>query len=265
MPDNIITRDGIRLVYDEAGKGGPPMLFVHGFGGDARHFDAQLEHFGRRHRVVALDRRGHGRSDKPEGPYTIAAIAEEVGWTARELGLHRPVLVAHSMGAIGIELAAQSPDLLSALVLLDTPLFPPLAVEQTFRGVLDGLRTEGYRQVIGNLCDRLIFLPTDDRARRARLHEAMLRTPQRVMASTWEGFCAYDPAAALARCRLPVLLVAGVMPFDEGKVRQLCPQVVVGRTVGAGHFHQLEVADQVNAMIERFLTVSAPDQGRSTS
>src|SRR5688572_6225426 len=97
---SFIERNGVRLSYQEAGRAGPPMLFVHGFGGDTRHFEPQMEHFQRTRRVVAIDRRGHGQSDKPEGPYSVPAIAEEVAWTARELGLHRPVIVVHSMGAI---------------------------------------------------------------------------------------------------------------------------------------------------------------------
>jgi pimeloyl-ACP methyl ester carboxylesterase len=254
MPN--ITRDKVRLVYDEAGSGGPPMLFVHGFGGDARHFSPQLEHFKRSRRVVALDRRGHGRSDKPAGPYTIAAIAEEVAWTARELGLHKPVLVVHSMGAIGLEVAARNPDLLAGLVVLDAPLFEPPSVRQMFAELGAGLASPAYRDVIAATCDRLIFLPTDDKARRARLHEAILETPQAVLASTWAGFLDYDPAPTATACKLPLLYVGSVMPVDEARLRQLCPQVVLGRTVGAGHMHQVEVPAQVNAMIEQFMKIS---------
>jgi pimeloyl-ACP methyl ester carboxylesterase len=152
--------------------------------------------------------------------------------------------------------AAQAPELLSALVLLDSPVFPSPAVATAFADLGAGLRTPGYRDVIAGLCERLIFLPTDDKARRARLHEAMLATPQSVLAATWEGFGAYDPTAALAACKLPMLFVSSVMPADEARLRALCPQVVFGRTVGAGHLHQLEVPEQVNAMIERFLRVA---------
>lgn len=45
---------------------------------------------------------------------------------------------------------------------------------------------------------------------------------------------------------------------DMPRLRAVCPHVVTGQTVGAGHFHQLEVPEQVNAMIERFLAVSLP-------
>ncbi len=256
MPE--LKRDGVRLVYDEAGSGGPPMMFVHGWGGDARHFEAQVAHFRHERRVVAVDRRGHGRSDVTDGPYTIPAIAEEVAWTARELGLHRPVLVMHSMGAIGLEAASRWPELFSALVVLDAPAFPPPPVRAAFAQMAAALRTPAYRDAIDATCEQMIFLPTDDKARRARLHEGLVGTPQHVLASTWENFLAYDPAPAAAQCKLPMLYVGSVMPCDEAAMRALCPQLVIGRTVGAGHFHQLEVPDQVNGMIARFLQVARP-------
>lgn len=253
MPSLI--RNGVRLTYREAGSGGPPLLFVHGFGGSAEHFSPQLEYFKRRHRAVALDRRGHGESDKPEAAYTIPEIASEVAWTARELGLHKPVVVVHSMGAIGFELVRQEPGLASALAVLDAPLFPPPPVQQAFAELGSALRTPGYREAIGAVCDQLIFLPSDDAARRSQLHNAMFDTPQSIMSATWDGMLAYDLTPAAASCRIPTLCVASVMPCDEARLRELCPQLTFGRTVGAGHFHQLEVPDQVNAMLERFIAL----------
>ena len=250
-----LTRDGIRLTYEEAGSGGPALLFVHGFGGSAQHFAPQLEHFARSRRVVALDRRGHGRSDKPEGPYTIPAIAEEVIWSLGELGLHKPVLVVHSMGAIGFEVARQAPAAISALITLDAPLFAPPPAQQAFRDLLEGLASPGYRDVIDATCERLIFLPTDDKLRRTQLHAAMLETPQHVLVDTWKHFLAYDLLPAAQRLELPLLCVNSVMPCDEAQLRNACPQVVFGRSVGAGHFHQLEVPAQINGMIERFVAI----------
>lgn len=250
-----LTRNGVRLAYHEAGSGGPSLLFVHGFGGSAEHFAPQLEYFKRQHRVVALDRRGHGASDKPEAAYTIPEIASEVAWTARELGLHKPVVVVHSMGPIGFELVRQEPDLASALIVLDAPLFPPAPIQHAFAQLGAALHSPAYREAIGASCDQFIFLPTDDAARRDRLHAALLETPQSILSATWDGLLAYDLTPAAASCKIPTLCVAAVMPCDETRLRELCPRVTFGRTVGAGHFHQLEVPDQVNAMIERFIAL----------
>jgi pimeloyl-ACP methyl ester carboxylesterase len=59
-------------------------------------------------------------------------------------------------------------------------------------------------------------------------------------------------------CEAPILLLLKGIDADSEplRLRKIRPDIEVGVTVGAGHFHQLEVPDQVNAMIERFLAVS---------
>jgi hypothetical protein len=56
-----------------------------------------------------------------------------------------------------------------------------------------------------------------------------------------------------------VLNIQAASPLtDLARFQQLCPQLINGQTVGAGHFNQLEVPEQVNAMIERFLAIALP-------
>src|SRR5262249_18355563 len=148
---------------------------------------------------------------------------EEVAWTARELGLYKPILVAHSMGVIGLEVTHRYPDLVSALVLVDSPIFAPREVESAFQQLLEGLRSPGYRDVVAQACDRMIFLPTDDKSRRARLHASLLETPQHVLVSTWGQLLSHDATNAAAHCTVPLLFIAAVMPWDESRLRALCP------------------------------------------
>ena len=85
----------------------------------------------------------------------------------------------------------------------------------------------------------------------------MTSAPAAVIQGCFDGIMAADMEGAARKCKVPFLYLAAAAPLaDLTKLRQLCPQVVIGQTVGAGHFHQLEVPDQVNAMIERFLQVS---------
>lgn len=251
-----LNRNGVNLAYQEAGRGAPPLLLVHGFCGNHTHLSPQFDYFRRNHRVVAVDRRGHGCSDKPEQPYTIQGFADDLGWLCLELGLYRPVVVVHSMGAIGLELATRFPDLPAALVLLDAPFAPPPAVQAGFQHLLHGLRSPAYREVLRQTADSLIFLPTDNQQRKAQLVAGMVELPQQVIVSTWENFLAHNTEAAAAQCLVPVLHLGSVFPANLARLRELCPQLVTGQTVGAGHFHQLEVPEQVNAMIDRFLTIS---------
>ncbi len=64
----------------------------------------------------------------------------------------------------------------------------------------------------------------------------------------------FDDVAAVLACRAPFLYIdAGTPNVDVNRLRRMAPHLALGRTVGSGHFNQLEVPDQVNAMIARFL------------
>ncbi len=89
--------------------------------------------------------------------------------------------------------------------------------------------------------------------------DTMSSAPQHVMASAFEHLGACDTAGAAAACKVPFLaLYAERVVSDLARLRALCPHVMTGQTVGAGHFHQLEVPEQINAMIERFLAIALP-------
>ena len=75
------------------------MVFVHGFGGQASQWKYQLRKFANANRVIALDLRGHGQSDKPAGEYTMAEIQKDLETALEVLGVKgRFVLVGHSFG-----------------------------------------------------------------------------------------------------------------------------------------------------------------------
>ena len=68
----FLSGEGIRLAFDTAGAGDPPIIFVHGWSCDRSYFAPQFEHFAVSHAVVAMDLRGHGDSSSPI--LTLAAM-----------------------------------------------------------------------------------------------------------------------------------------------------------------------------------------------
>jgi pimeloyl-ACP methyl ester carboxylesterase len=266
-----LVRDGVALAYEEAGSGTPPLLLVHGWLCDRTYLAPQLEHFRRRHRVVAVDLRGHGESDKPGQEYTMAGLADDLAWLCGQLGVEKPVVVGHSMGGVvALQLAARLPKPPAAIVALDSPIALPSALLRHLRSLDEPLKGTRYREEARRFAEGL-FLPTDDAGRRARIVEQMSSAPQHVIISASEGLFAdpYASAAAAPTIPIPLLVVtsAGSHMSDLGRLRELCPDLVTGQTVGAGHFHQLEVPEQVNAMIERFITIAVanPARGAQTS
>lgn len=99
MP-TVTASDGVRLHYEESGRG-VPIVFVHEFAGDHRSFEPQVRFFSRSHRCIAFDARGYLPSDVPETPeaYGQDTARDDVLAVLDGLGLEHAHLVGHSMGA----------------------------------------------------------------------------------------------------------------------------------------------------------------------
>jgi pimeloyl-ACP methyl ester carboxylesterase len=162
---------------------------------------------------------------------------------------------------IAIELAARHPSLPSAVIADDPgPINPPPEVRNIYEGFameLGGPDGEAVRRAwvedgVG---------PTADSEQRDRIVETMCSVPLSVAAAGIRGLVAWNGVAALALCTVPLLVLSSA-PYESNDPPRLLPfkpHIDFGMTVGAGHFHQLEVPEQVTAMIDRFLKVAIMD------
>jgi pimeloyl-ACP methyl ester carboxylesterase len=105
------------------------------------------------------------------------------------------------------------------------------------------------------------FLTGSDPELKERLITEACNTPQHVVASAFRNMPAFDAEAALRALGCPALHIdADPVIGDHERLMAAKPDVVTGKTVGSGHFHQLEVPEQVNAMIDRFLAVAGSNK-----
>jgi pimeloyl-ACP methyl ester carboxylesterase len=249
---------GLRLAYDAAGAGDPPMMFIHGWCCDRSYFAPQFEHFASGHAVVTMDLRGHGESGRPTarpGGYDVDVMADDVLSVAGAAGCDRPVLVGHSLGAlIGLSCAARA-GAIRALVMVDPAPITNEKAKRFFRESVAAVAADDNGSWRTTFVEGM-FLPTDA-ARRAAIIEQMTRTSPAISAEVMRVMGKFDGAGALAQATVPVLSIGSAVPSNaSADLRRLCPAITVGQTVGSGHFNQLEVPDQVNAMIERFLAIN---------
>ena len=252
-----LERDGTKLAYVEQGAGEPPVVLVHGWCCEHTYMAPLAAHFAPRHRIVAVDLRGHGASDRPERPYTMEGFADDLAFLCDELAVHKPIVIGHSMGGlIALDLAARYPELPRAVVALDSPVVPPQGFADSMMRQLERLKGPDYLDAVRRQVANM-FLPTDDAERKKRIIDGMSSTAQHVMASAMEQMLTYDSDAAMAACRVPFLHIGSAVPMpDWPRLKLLCPQAVNGQVVGSGHFLQLEVPEQVHAMIDRFLAMA---------
>lgn len=115
-----MTREGVALAFEDVGKGAPPILLIHDVGSEHTTMWAQLEYLRGRHRVVAVDLRGHGESGGHAQSCSPGEFADDLAWLCYELGVYRPVAVGRGAGgSIAAELAARWPDLVTGVVTVD--------------------------------------------------------------------------------------------------------------------------------------------------
>ncbi|QID36861.1 alpha/beta hydrolase [Streptomyces albus] len=112
---------GAARAAEAQGAEPPGVLLLHGLMGRASHWADTARWLAGRYRAVALDQRGHGRSDKPEDArYDREAYVADAEAALEQLGLAPVALVGHAMGALTAwQLAAKRPDLVQALVISD--------------------------------------------------------------------------------------------------------------------------------------------------
>ena len=252
---SITTPDGVRIAYHEVGSGDPAIIFVHGGFGNRTGFGFQEEYFSPDHRCVAVDLRGHGESDKPDVVYTMEQHGDDVAELIRQLGLDRPVLVGQSMGGqVIISAASRHPERVGAIASLDSPSNIP-GWHQQHHGPFDHLMTaeSDFRETLRTFLSAS-YLPTDDPSRVATISDRLAEVPDHVILNGWKGMMGFDAEPIMRGVKCPYLYIdCGQPDLDLELLRELCPQVVIGKPVGAGHKALQDVPDQINAMLNRFI------------
>ncbi|MCW5719674.1 MAG: alpha/beta hydrolase [Devosia sp.] len=121
---HIADLDGVKIRYLDNGGTGPALVCLHGTSMTAHawgHLAASLRDS---YRVIAVDMRGHGASDRPNSTYAIKELAEDIGKLAAKLDLKGITLVGSSVGnQVAVSFAAANPDRIAGLVLSDPSFF----------------------------------------------------------------------------------------------------------------------------------------------
>lgn len=113
----VSVEGGVRLEVLDFGGRGRPLILLSGLGNTAHNLAPKLTG---EHHVVAITRRGYGRSDHPANGYTPAILAGDILAVMRELKIDKPVLVGHSIGGEELSyIGTHDPDRVAGLIYLE--------------------------------------------------------------------------------------------------------------------------------------------------
>jgi pimeloyl-ACP methyl ester carboxylesterase len=248
-----LMKDDARIFYDQTGEGKYTFVLLHGTGGGHWQFEPVIPLLAQCNKVIYLDLRGHGGSDVRSEEYKIEAYAEDVVWLCKQLAVKNPIFVGLSMGGnIAVEIAASFPHLPQGIALLDSALLysaEMLATMCSYKKGLENLEHEKIiREIIHNSClSTDLFYPL--------LLQRALQTSQKVWHSSLASMLEWDKTAAakFQSIQSPVLYVAANrLIVDLARLKQVCPQLVIGQTVGSGHINTLGAPIQISDMLKQF-------------
>lgn len=256
----IALVNGVRLYYEQVGQG-PDVVLVPGLGGRTELWHAQREALSGCMRLALVDPRGHGRSDRPGGRYTIEKLASDLSGVIRQAGAAPAVVVGSSMSSLtAVALAASEPELVRALVLVGgtTGLAP--AVREMFVQRAETVARHGPAAVADAVAAAALGTTThQENPGLVGLYRVVLaRNSRRGYAGSCWALIDGDTAPLLPLVRCPVLLVWGaeerVAPLAAQRaLRAGLPQAQVRVIPGAGHFPYLEQPARFNAALLEFV------------
>ncbi|MFC1984248.1 alpha/beta fold hydrolase, partial [Chloroflexota bacterium] len=118
----IVNINGVDLSYETTGQG-EAIVCLHGMTGSTQDWESQVSVLSPKYRVITRDQRGHGKSAAPSGEeqYSISIFADDVFALLKMLDIKKCCLMGHSVGGFTtLQFALEHPDMLAALVLVDT-------------------------------------------------------------------------------------------------------------------------------------------------
>ncbi|KAF0957010.1 alpha/beta fold hydrolase [Rhodococcus sp. T7] len=212
----IRASDGTSLYVQDLGDG-PPVVLISGFGLDGTLWDRQIRILSASgYRVVCIDQRGHGRSDKPLSGYAVTELADDLETVLDRLDLFEATLVGHSFGGQVAFAAAATSVRVGRLVLVGsnavsaarTPTFPFGAPsDAVLPSLIDAEAENRISSRRATLVGAFATPPSDDLA--AWLLATSLRMPSWAAIACYRSMLTTDLIHLLPKVRQPVLQVIG--------------------------------------------------------
>jgi len=270
MP-NLHSTDGTRLAYEDYGQGAP-LVFLASWALNADMWEYQIPYFAERgYRCVALDRRGHGRSDRPSGGYDLDTLGDDVAALLDHLDLRGVTLIGHSFGGVeaahvlgrhGTERVARVAYIAAMLPCLtrtdDNPEGLPGAYGEATVAALRSDRPKWFADRAQGFFATHLGNDVSPALIEHTMRDCLSASPW-ALAEVQRTLWAADERATLRASRVPTLVVHGaadqsaLIDVTGRRTAALVPGCVYREYPAAGHGLYATHRDELNADLLEFL------------
>ena len=250
---------GVAIHYrDEGPETAPALVFSNSLGTDFRVWDPLLPHLPSDLRILRYDKRGHGLSDCPPGPWSIADHMRDLAALMAARGISNAVVCGLSVGGLIAQmLASEHPDRVRALILADTGA--KIGSDEIWNPRIAAIEADGMDAILDATMERWFTADfRTDPARVAPWRNMVAATRQAGYVRTAEAIRDCDRRAETARLTLPTLAVVGeadgaTPPDLVRETAALIPGSRFEVITEAGHIPCVEQPAKLGALISAFI------------
>jgi 3-oxoadipate enol-lactonase len=255
----MIDVEGCRLFVDVQGPDDAPVLMLsNSLGTTHRMWDDQVKPFTEHFRLVRYDRRGHGQSGCPKGPYTMERLGRDVIAILDALGIEKMNWCGLSMGGmVGMWLGAKAPERIDKLILSNTSAYYPDKTPWNDR--IKFVREKGLDAIVAPNMERWFTKEFRERSPKAiqRMTDMFLSTPLEGYIGCCEAVRDMDHRELLKDIKAPTLVIAGrhdpATPVEAGEaIRKGIPRAAM-TLIDAAHISNVEQPHDYAEVVLGFL------------
>ncbi len=244
----------------EGPSGAPWVTFCHSLATDLTMFDEQAVELAKNFRVLQYDRRGHGQTDAPSGPYTWDKLIEDVVGLWNKLGVENSHYVGLSMGGmIGIGLALQHPERLLSLTACDCRADAPEFFRDMWKARQSDVKDQGMESIVDMT---LATWFTEDRILKGG--KLIDRVRNMILATKINGYLGSTDALKelkfkrnLDKIKTRTQFIVGAHDGPHPEEMKTMHELVEGSTFNiienAAHLSNLEQPEKFNSLIAEFI------------
>lgn len=251
--------DGINLYYNDYGqKGQVPFIFIHGWISSSEFWRNQVKKLKDKRRIIVLDLRGHGKSDKPREEYSIKKFSEDLESFMDKLGVTKAILVGHSMGGmIALQFTLDHQEKVEKLILIDTLAKSSFSIRRKMLFFISQIAFSISYESFMRYYLKRIFRKNYPKVILEKTLEKVLKNPKYVVKSCYSAIKTFNVSQELASITIPTCIIQGSESFIplsqakyfEKKIRNTYLAIIEG----AGHSTPRETPKKVNEVIEKFI------------
>lgn len=207
----------IDMYYEITGEG-EPLVLIHGLGSSSRDWERQVPFFSKKYQVITLDIRGHGKTDKPKGPYSVPMFAKDVVELLKLLNIGPVHLVGISLGgAIALQFTINYPEMIKSLVVVNSRAGKVVTVNILKRTLIVKLR--GMKKM-GEVLAPILFIKPEQEEYRKKLIERWAENDSRAYLTALRTLKGWNVLNHLHTIKCPTLVIGSDEDYTPTSVKE---------------------------------------------